>query len=515
MDAVAGARYGVGERHFLVTAESLADGGDLDLSDEYGADELPSEDGSGRGARDELRSEDGTRGGWRDELRSEDGTCGGRRDELPTDDASGGGRGDELPTEDGTRGGRRDELPTDDASGGGPRDELPTDDGSGGGPLGGSSREDASDSDAGDAGERPARIDGRVVRGRLVEPHGVGFPLLVAPAYAVGGATLVVVVLAAVAALAFVLGAALARRVVPDPWATWAALLAGLSPPALEHSTAVLPALTAGALLAGAALCALAVRERPLMRSAYGGAVLLAVLPWLDPWLLVPAAPIAALLARWTARRGRGLVAFGTVEVQLASLVFYVSLNERLYGGLTPLAVADAPVTGATSVGDYAARLPRLVTLWLDRDVGLLRWAPVVALALLGAWLLWRSRRERLAQLVAERRDAEHAAFLALAVCAGQVAVAVFTARSLEPGAQLAAALPCAVPLLAWGLRRAPRVGAVLGAITVAFSAWLALRGEWAPPGSSWGLVVAIGAALAVVAVAGGDWWRRRRELRL
>lgn len=331
----------------------------------------------------------------------------------------------------------------------------------------------------------PLETDGRVVAGRLVEPHGIGFPLLIAPAYALGGATFVALSLAAVAALAFVLGAALARRVVPDPWATWAALLAGLSPPVVADSTAVLPVLTAGALLAAAALCALAVRERPLMRSAYGGAALLAVLPWLDPWLLVPATPVAVLLARWTARRGRGLVAFGTVEVQLASLVFYVALNERLYGGFTPLAVADAPATGASSAGDYAERLPRLAELWLDPDVGLLRWAPVLALAFLGVWLLWRSRREHLARVVAEQRDAEHAAFLALAVCAGQVAVATFAARELEgpwfPGTQLVAALPCAVPLLAWGLRHAPRVGWALGALTLAASVLAAFDGTWAP----------------------------------
>ena len=47
--------------------------------------------------------------------------------------------------------------------------------------------------------------------------------------------------MAAVAALAFVLAAALARRVVPDPWATWAAVLAALSPPALAQATAVAP----------------------------------------------------------------------------------------------------------------------------------------------------------------------------------------------------------------------------------------------------------------------------------
>ena len=82
-----------------------------------------------------------------------------------------------------------------------------------------------------------------------------------------------------------------------------------------------------------------------------------------------------------------------------------------------------------------------------------------------------------------EQRDAEHAAFLALAVCAGQVAVAAFALPELGglPGAGLAAALPCAVPLVAWGLRRAPRVGLALGALTLAFSAWLALAADWAP----------------------------------
>jgi hypothetical protein len=361
------------------------------------------------------------------------------------------------------------------------------------------------------------------------DPHGAGFPALLVPAHAVGGATAVELLLAAVAALAFVLGAALARRVVPDPWATWAALLAGLSPPALAHATAVTPALTAGALLAGAVLCALAVRERPSMRFAFGGAALLAVLPWLDPWLLVPALPVALLLARWTARRGRSLVALGTAEVQLASLVFYVSLNDRLYGGFTPLAVADDPVTGTSGLDGYAGRLPRLATLWVQREVGLLRWAPVLLLAFLGAWLLWRSRRERLGRLVAERRDAEHAAFLALAVCAAQVMVAVFALPRLGgmPGAALAVGLPCAVPLVAWGLRHAPRAGLVLGVLTLVGSVWLvAAGGPWAAPASDapWGPLVAafprgdraavlVAAAIGAAAL-GALEWRRRRELR-
>jgi uncharacterized protein YggT (Ycf19 family) len=376
--------------------------------------------------------------------------------------------------------------------------------------------------------DAPLETDGEVVAGRLLEPYGVGFPLLIAPAFALGGATLVVLLLAAVAALAFVLAAALARRVAPDPWATWAALLAGLSPPALASATAVTPALLAGALLATASLCALAARERALMRTAFGGGAALAVLPWLDPWLLVPAAPVAVLLARWTARRGRAVIALGSIEIQLASLVFYVSLNDRLYGGFTPLAVADEPVTGAASVADYLDRLPRLAAVWVERDAGLLRWAPVLALAFLGVWLLWRSRRERLGRLVPEQRDAEHAAFLALTVCGAQVLVAVFALPALAPDA-LVVALPCAVPLMAWGLRHAPLAGWVLGALTLLGSVALVVDGAWADgsdapwwpvvaafpvEGSAWADALFVAGAVACCALLVAELMRRRRELR-
>src|SRR5688572_12983215 len=106
------------------------------------------------------------------------------------------------------------------------------------------------------------RRHGRATEGRLNEPHGVGFPLLIAPAYAVGGAKAVELFLAAIAALAVALAYRLALRVVPDPWALGAALAVGLSPPFVAYGSAVYPELAAGAGLAGAALLALRLHER-------------------------------------------------------------------------------------------------------------------------------------------------------------------------------------------------------------------------------------------------------------
>lgn len=41
------------------------------------------------------------------------------------------------------------------------------------------------------------------------------------------------------------------------------------------------------------------------------------------------------------------------------------------------------------------------------------------------------------------------------------------------PARHLVAALPLAIPLVAWGLRHAPRVGSALAALTLVASVWL------------------------------------------
>jgi hypothetical protein len=312
--------------------------------------------------------------------------------------------------------------------------------------------------------------DGEIVR----DARGPGFPLLIAPAEAVGDARAVELLLVAVAALGFVFGALLARRIVPEPYASAGAGLAGLSAPAIVHAGEIGPEAAAGTLLAGATLCTAIAREAPRPAPVFGAAALLAVLPWLDPLLLVPATPVAAALYLWCRHARHHTLGLIAVELVGASVVLYVTLNERIYGGPTPWSALPSGVsaTGAFSLAEHLERAPRLITLWLDPGEGLLRWAPIFAFVFFAVWLLRRSRAERLARVVPQRAGAEAAAGLALAVVAAVLVVAVFLVPRLD-ARHLVPALPVAAALVAWGLRHAPRVGAALGAASLALSASL------------------------------------------
>jgi hypothetical protein len=197
--------------------------------------------------------------------------------------------------------------------------------------------------------------------GRILEPQGVGFPLLLAPAYALGGVVAVRLFLAALAAAAFACAAAFARRLVPEPWASAAALAVGLSPPVVAAATAVRPEMAAAAALAGAAVLALRIRDDPVAAPAFWAALLVAAVPWLTLGSILPAAVLALALARWMRRRRRGWAGFVALEVVLTSAVIYITIDDRLYGGLTPYAarLRSGPATGVHDLGDVLSRLPR------------------------------------------------------------------------------------------------------------------------------------------------------------
>ena len=325
-----------------------------------------------------------------------------------------------------------------------------------------------------------------VISGRLLEPQGFGFPALIAPAYSVAGVRGVEVFLAIIAALGMAAAVSIARRLAPDPWASGAVLAVGLSPPAVVAATTIAPAATIAALLAGAAALALRCRESVTRAAPLGAGLLLALVPWAGPIGLLPAAVVAAALFRWLRRRRRGWAGLVSLELIFVSLVFYVTVNGRLFGGITPLAASNEPGApfGAETAGDYLARLPRLVGLWLSPEVGLLLFAPVLALAFVSLWQLRHSRRERLARALPEAIDIEVATgFLAL-ICAAAILTAVllvpwFAERA--PGEALATVLPVAGALCAWGMRRLPGLGIALAAVGVVLSLWLLFAGHLAP----------------------------------
>ena len=182
----------------------------------------------------------------------------------------------------------------------------------------------------------PYELDqhGVPTEGRLNEPHGVGFPLFILPAYLIAGAHGVEIFLALIAALAVALAYRLALRVVPDPWALGAAAAVGLSPPFVAYGTAIYPELTAGACLAGAALLALRLDEHVSRRDAFFCFVLLGFLPWLGTKFVPAGLVIGFLAARglWRARRRTPL---GRLDPEAAERLC-ASLQTRLPGPLSP-----------------------------------------------------------------------------------------------------------------------------------------------------------------------------------
>ena len=108
------------------------------------------------------------------------------------------------------------------------------------------------------------------------------------------------------------------------------------------------------------------------------------LLPWLGPKFLLPAAPIAIALVRWTRaprpphRRARGGRGDGRLARRLRD---DQRPPVRRPDAVRRVGVRATRPTGADSVAEHLERVPRLAALWIDRDVGLLRWAPVLALS--------------------------------------------------------------------------------------------------------------------------------------
>lgn len=219
--------------------------------------------------------------------------------------------------------------------------------------------------------------------------HYPGLPLLIAPAYALGGRFGVLVfqsmVGALLAAVTFRLALLLSSSVTGSLLAT---LLLAFSPPLLFYNFLVYPELPA-ALLITLALYLILARDTPTPGAALALLLSLALLPWLNR-RFVGLALLLALLALWSWRRRdswRGLVTpvgGAALLLVLASAAGLGWLNNQFSAPVR--ADIIAPPTGFEFVSRWLRGLGWLV----DQQRGLFIFAPIYALALWGAPALAR-----------------------------------------------------------------------------------------------------------------------------
>jgi hypothetical protein len=239
--------------------------------------------------------------------------------------------------------------------------------------------------------------------GRPISSHSPGLPALLAPVYALGGRRLCVLLFALGAATLALAVRALALRLTGDPAAALLAWAATAGPPVLYYSFHLyteLPSTLAAAL----SLCLLLKPARDGERASPGtgaavlSALLISFLPWLHVKLTVLAA-VLGLLALWRLR-GRPLVAFLAIALVMAA--GFVAYNLHVFGTLTSIGLYGNHVPVAVR---YAVPGRALFGLFLDRNFGLLPYAPVFLLGFAGLFVLpprsWRDWLPYLAYAIA------------------------------------------------------------------------------------------------------------------
>jgi hypothetical protein len=263
--------------------------------------------------------------------------------------------------------------------------------------------------------------------GVIYSIHPVGLPIVVAPAFAVGGYTGVVMMLVILAACGAALAWWIAARVTSPASATIGWLAAGLSTSYVLHSFAVYPEVAAGVC----AIVALWWRGRDDHgRAAWvtrGLAV--AALPWLGtkyaPMSLVIAAALALRARRQLGTRGLVLAVVPYVSSVAGWLLFF-----QAYWG-SPLPSVPYGADHQTSLHNLVLGLPGL---FVDQEYGVLPYAPALLFVLPGVWGMWQAG-ERARTMAVEL-------VLAFGALAGTVgAFAIWWGGSSPPGRELVAGL--------------------------------------------------------------------------
>lgn len=303
------------------------------------------------------------------------------------------------------------------------------------------------------AGTLAPHTSPRSPAGRIYAVHTPGLPVLLLPAYALGGYTGARLFMSALAAAAALLVHRLVRDASMRPAAaaaTWAVF--AFSPPFAFYAVALYPEVPAA--LATAAFLLLARRD-PGWGGAVIAAVLAAALPWLHPRLL----PLAVLgLALTLARRCPWTVRLAAVAISGASVALLLYFFHSLYGRAS-LTAAYGP---GFSEDVSPARAPwGAAGLFFDRQFGLLPVSPVYVLSLAGAAALARWRPG----------DAMRAAILGGATVAAGASFSMWWGGACPPARFVVPVLPALALAMAPALHGRRDAAAALAGIGLAIVA--------------------------------------------
>jgi hypothetical protein len=303
--------------------------------------------------------------------------------------------------------------------------------------------------------------------GRLVSPHDPLLPALLAVPVRAGGWLFARFALAAMAGMlaSLVLWVAVRRFGIALRAAVVAVAGFSLAAPLAVYGTQVYPELPAALALTAAVAGALG---PPKWRNIAVLGVAVVALPWLGAKYVGVAAAIGLVgLLRLAQDRPRRAVALGAGWA-LAAVTYAVS-HQIIYRGWTAYASAGFLATEGDVVGvepDYVGRGVRLVGLLVDRDFGLLAWAPAFALAVPALAAL--ARRRPPGWLV-----------LAAPLAAGWLS-ATFVALSMHdwawPGRQVVVVVPLLALAVAWWAGQSAarlRLVALGGAVGVLTYVWV------------------------------------------
>ena len=267
-------------------------------------------------------------------------------------------------------------------------------------------------------GDLPPHFSRPAANGDLYSGHAPGLPMLIAPAFAIGGYWGTVVWVAMLTALGSVFvwrAGYILTRDAGAAWFAWSAL--ALTAPVMLHGTLIYPDPIGGVMLAGGALALVSARERwrhsadarqitedrtdrSRLRQSFWIGLAVAFLPWLHTRLALPALLLGLVLllrlggvVHRRAATWRDIAAF-TAPIVLG-LGGWFAFFRILYGTFNP----SAPHWDHVPLG--LSQIPTgLLGLLADQEFGLLANAPVHILWAGGVWALFKRDHRLAAELL-------------------------------------------------------------------------------------------------------------------